>query len=70
MPILAGLLANGESLHASGQDLIEAYVIGVETICAMAKVLNFTIMKRLASDHYPWNFWRCSRKCTIATVRC
>ena len=41
VPILAGLLANGESLHASGQDLIEAYVIGVETICAMAKVLNF-----------------------------
>ena len=41
VPILAGLLANGESLHASGQDVIEAYVIGVETICAMAKVLNF-----------------------------
>jgi 2-methylcitrate dehydratase PrpD len=41
VPILAGLLANGESLHASGQDVIEAYTIGVETICAMAKVLNF-----------------------------
>lgn len=41
VPILAGLLANGEIMHASGHDLIEAYVIGVETICAMAKVLNF-----------------------------
>lgn len=41
VPILAGLLANGESIHANGQDFIKAYVIGVETICAMAKVLNF-----------------------------
>ena len=41
VPILAGLLANGEIMHASGHDLIEAYVICVETICAMAKVLNF-----------------------------
>ena len=41
VPILAGLLANGENLHASGQRIIEAYTIGVETICAMAKALNF-----------------------------
>ena len=41
VPILAGLLANSENLHASGQRIIEAYTIGVETICAMAKVLNF-----------------------------
>jgi 2-methylcitrate dehydratase PrpD len=41
VPILAGLLANSESMHANGQDVIEAYTVGVETICAMAKVLNF-----------------------------
>ena len=41
VPILAGLLANSESMHANGRDVIEAYTVGVETICAMAKVLNF-----------------------------
>ena len=41
VPILAGLLANSESMHANGRVVIEAYTVGVETICAMAKVLNF-----------------------------
>ncbi len=41
VPILAGLLANAETRGATGAEFVSAYAIGVETICAMAKVLNF-----------------------------
>ena len=41
VPIFAGLLANAESRNASCEEIVDAYVIGVETICAIAKVLNF-----------------------------
>ena len=41
VPIFGGLFANGEVNGVSGEEIITAYAIGVETICAMAKVVNF-----------------------------
>ncbi len=41
VPILPGLWAFGETLQASGKDIIEAYVIGVETECKFAQAVHF-----------------------------
>jgi 2-methylcitrate dehydratase PrpD len=38
-PVIAALLALGEQLHASGRDLLAAYVVGVETEAHLARGL-------------------------------
>ena len=41
VPILPGLWAYGETMGASGRQIVEAYVIGVETECKFAQAVNF-----------------------------
>jgi 2-methylcitrate dehydratase PrpD len=40
-PILPGLIALAETRHASGKDLLAAYIAGFETEAAIARMVNF-----------------------------
>lgn len=44
VPIVPVILALGEQLHASGRDLIDAYVVGFEAECRLGRVVH--------PDHY------------------